>query len=214
MSNDLPLMLKQLHWLGHDSFRLDGPPVIYLDPWRLPRDSPEADLILVSHEHSDHCSPQDVEMIRGEQTIVIADSSAAAKLPPPVTVLRPGDSSVAGDVEVLAVPAYNMDKPFHPKQAQHVGFVLTIAGERLYFAGDSDHIPEMQGLKCDVALLPVSGIYVMTAEEAAEAAEAISPKVAIPMHYASGVAGTIQDAERFRDLSSAPVVILLAEGRA
>ncbi len=152
-------------------------------------------------------------MIRGEQTIVIADTSAGAKLAPPVTVLLPGESTIAGAIEVSAVPAYNVNKPFHPMRAQHVGYVLTIVGERLYFAGDSDHIPEMEGLKCDVALLPVSGIYVMTAEEAAEAAKAISPKVAVPMHYGSGVAGTLQDAERFRDLCSAPVVLLRAVGR-
>lgn len=212
MSNDLPLLLKRLHWLGHDSFRLDGPPVVYLDPWRLPKDSPLADLILVSHEHSDHCSPEDVDLIRGEHTTVITDTSSAGKLSAPVTVLRPGESTTVGDIEVAAVPAYNLDKPFHPKQAQHVGYVLTIAGERLYFAGDSDNIPEMEGLSCDVALLPVSGVYVMTAEEAVEAAKAISPKVAVPMHYASGVAGTLEDAERFRDLSSIPTVILQSEG--
>ncbi len=212
MSNDFPLLLKRLHWLGHDSFRLDGPPVVYFDPWHLPKDSPQADLIFVSHEHSDHCSPQDVDLVRGEQTIVITDTSAAGKLTPPVTVLRPGESTTVGDIEVTAMPAYNLDKPFHPKPAQHVGYLLTIAGERLYFAGDTDHIPEMEGLECDLALLPVSGIYVMTAEEAAEAANVISPKVAVPMHYGSGVAGTLKDAERFRDLCSVPAVILQSEG--
>lgn len=211
MSDNMPVLMQQLHWLGHDSFRLDGPPVVYLDPWRLPKDSPQADLILISHEHADHCSLKDVELIRGDQTIVVADTSAAAKLPPPVTVLRPGASTMVGDVELLAIPAYNLNKPFHPKQAQHVGYVITIAGERLYFAGDSDHIPEMEGLVCDAALLPVSGVYVMTAEEAAQAAEAISPKVAVPMHYGSGVAGTLEDAERFRELCSVSVVLLKAE---
>jgi L-ascorbate metabolism protein UlaG (beta-lactamase superfamily) len=186
--------------------------VIYLDPWRLPDDSPQADLILISHEHSDHCSPEDVERIRGEQTVVISDTTASVKLSPPVTVLRPGESTTAGGVEVAAVPAYNIDKQFHPKDALHVGYILTIAGERLYFAGDTDHIPEMSGLKCDVALLPVSGVYVMTAEEAVAAAKAIAPKVAVPMHYASGVAGTIEDAEYFRENCDMPVVILPSEG--
>jgi L-ascorbate metabolism protein UlaG (beta-lactamase superfamily) len=212
MSNDLPNIIKQLHWLGHDSFRLDGPPVIYLDPWRLPKDSPKADLIFISHEHSDHCSPEDVELIRGKHTIVICDTSAAAKLPPPVTVLQPGETTTAGGIEVAAVPAYNVNKHFHPKEARHVGYVLTIEGERLYFAGDTDHIPEMSGLRCDVALLPVSGVYVMTADEAVEAARTIAPKAAVPMHYGSGVAGTIKDAESFRDKSDMPVVILPSEG--
>jgi L-ascorbate metabolism protein UlaG (beta-lactamase superfamily) len=212
MSNDLPTILRQLHWLGHDSFRLDGPPVIYLDPWRLPKESPQADLILVSHEHSDHCSPEDIELIRGEHTVVVSDTSSAAKLAQPLTILRPGESTAIGDIEVSAIPAYNIDKQFHPKEALHVGYILTIAGESLYFAGDTDHIPEMSGLKCDVALLPVSGVYVMTAEEAVQAAGAIAPKVAVPMHYASGVAGTMEDAEHFRDHCDMPVVILPSEG--
>lgn len=212
MSNNLPGILKKLHWLGHDSFRLDGPPVIYLDPWRLPKDSPQADLILISHEHSDHCSPEDVELIRGEQTVVISDTSASSKLMPPVTVLRPGESTSAGGIGVSAIPAYNIDKKFHPKDALHVGYILSIAGEKLYFAGDTDHIPEMSGLQCDVALLPVSGVYVMTADEAVEAAKVIAPKAAVPMHYASGVAGTIEDADHFRENCDMPVVILPSEG--
>ena len=212
MSNDLPSVLKKLHWLGHDSFRLDGPPVIYLDPWRLPKDSPQADLILISHEHSDHCSAEDVALIRSEQTVVISDTSASSKLTPPVTVLRPGEGITVGGIEVSAVPAYNVGKQFHPKAALHVGYILTIAGEAIYFAGDTDHIPEMSGFRCDVALLPVSGVYVMTAEEAVAAASAIAPKVAVPMHYASGVAGTIGDAEHFRENCDMPVVILPFEG--
>jgi len=175
-------------------------------------DSPAADLILISHEHSDHCSPEDVGLIRGEGTLVICDTSAAPKLTQPLTVLRPGESTSAGAIKVTAIPAYNMDKKFHPKDALHLGYVLTVAGETLYFAGDTDHIPEMSGLQCDVALLPVSGVYVMTAREAVEAARAIAPKAAVPMHYASGVAGTIEDAEYFKAGCDMPVVILPSEG--
>ena len=76
-----PNLLQNLHWLGHDSFRLDGPPVIYFDPWKLPPGSPKADIVLVSHEHGDHCSPADVKKINGPNTVVIANPTAAAKLP-------------------------------------------------------------------------------------------------------------------------------------
>ena len=212
MATESPALLKDLHWLGHDSYRIDRPVTIYLDPWQLPIDSPPADLILVSHDHYDHCSPEDIEAIRREKTIVVANASAAAKLQAPVRILQAGKSLEAAGVTIEGVPAYNINKKFHPRDAGHVGFVLHLGGERLYFAGDTDLIPEMTGLACDVALLPVSGTYTMTAEEAARAAGVIRPRVAVPMHYGAGVAGSEADAETFKKQSPVPVVILKMEG--
>jgi L-ascorbate metabolism protein UlaG (beta-lactamase superfamily) len=214
MADAYPRVLQSLHWLGHDSYRIDAPIVIYLDPWNLPEGSPPGDLVLVSHEHSDHCSPEDVQRVRGAETVVVADASAGGRLTAPVKVLRPGESTRVKDVEIAAVPAYNIGKKFHPREAEFVGYVLTLGGERLYFAGDTDHIPEMQGIQCDIALLPVSGVYVMTAEEAAEAAGVIKPGVVVPMHYGAGVAGTEDDARRFEGLCPVPVFVMQAEGRA
>jgi L-ascorbate metabolism protein UlaG (beta-lactamase superfamily) len=116
-----------------------------------------------------------------------------------------------GEVEIEAVPAYNVNKSYHPKQAGHVGFIVTVGGERIYFAGDTDRIPEMASVRCDVALLPVGGTYTMDAEDAAQAAADIRPKVAVPMHWGAGVIGTRADAERFRSLYGGRVVILEAE---
>lgn len=123
--------------------------------------------------------------------------------------------SVAG-VDVEAVPAYNVNKfrspgvPFHPKEAEHVGYVLSLEGLRLYFAGDTDHIPEMADIACDVALLPVSGIFVMTVEEAASAARVLSPQAVVPMHYGAGI-GTPADGPRLTDLYDGRVVLLEQE---
>jgi L-ascorbate metabolism protein UlaG (beta-lactamase superfamily) len=199
-----PLLVSKLHRLGHDTFRFDGPPIIYIDPWKLAPGGPPADLILVTHDHFDHCSKDDVKMISKPGTVLIANASSTAMLPG-ARILHPGESTTVGEVVIEAVPAYNLNKfrspgvPFHPKSAMHNGYIITVGGERLYHAGDTDHIPEMAGYRCDVALLPVSGTYVMTADEAAAAALDIKPRVAVPMHYGDIVGGAA-DVQRFQKL--------------
>jgi len=192
-------MTASIHWLGHDTFRIDGPPVVYVDPFQIPKGSRTADLILITHDHHDHCSPEDVAKIRGAATVVVAPRAAAEKLPPGVEVIAPGQSRTVAGVEVRAIPAYNTNKKFHPKSAGMVGYIFRVGGLTYYHAGDTDNIPEMAGLAPDIALLPVSGTYVMTAEEAAAAARAIKPKVVIPMHYGAIVGGE-PDAHRLAKL--------------
>lgn len=198
----------KLHWLGHDTFRIDGPPVVYIDPFRLPPGAPPADLILITHEHSDHCSPVDVEAIRTAKTVIVAPRTAAGKLPGQIEVIAPGEEETLATVTVKAVPAYNTDKEFHPRSAGMVGYVVTVAGTTYYHAGDSDEIPEMAGLAPDVALLPVSGTYVMTAEQAARAARAIAPRVAVPMHYGA-IVGDESDAQRFAALLEGSGIVVV-----
>jgi L-ascorbate metabolism protein UlaG (beta-lactamase superfamily) len=210
-------MVEDIHWLGHDSFRIEGDgQVIYIDPYQLESAEPKADLILITHDHGDHCSPDDVARIRAEGTAVVTIAAAAALLPGPARVVEPGDTLTVGGVEIETVPAYNVDKfrspgnPFHPKEAGHVGFIVTVEGRRIYHTGDTDVIPEMESVRADVALLPVSGTYVMTAEEAVEAAGMIGPRVAIPMHVGAGIGG-LEDAQRFAEKAGVPVVVLEIE---
>jgi L-ascorbate metabolism protein UlaG (beta-lactamase superfamily) len=210
-------MLERIHWLGHDAFRIDGPQTIYLDPYELSKGNPKADVILISHDHGDHCSPKDVAKVQGEHTVIVTIAAAADKLAGDVRIVKPGDVIQVRGIDVEAVPAYNINKfrspgvPFHPREAGHAGFVVTVEGKRVYHAGDTDHIPEMADLEdIDIALLPVSGIYVMTAEEAVEAAAAIQPGVVIPMHLGRGI-GSIDAAQVFKDRASVDVAILEME---
>ena len=192
-------MTKNLHWLGHDTFRFDGPPVVYVDPYQLGDKLPPADVILITHDHFDHLSPADVAKILKPGTVVVAPKEVEGKLSVPVTVIAVGETKTVAGITVKAVPAYNTNKTFHPKKDGKVGFVFTVGGVTYYHAGDTDVIPEMTGLVPDVALLPVSGTYVMTADEAAKAARQIKPKVAVPMHYGA-IVGSDADAKKFAKL--------------
>jgi L-ascorbate metabolism protein UlaG (beta-lactamase superfamily) len=191
-------VVQSIRWLGHDGILIrGGDKVIVIDPFQL-ADCVPADVILISHDHYDHCSPEDVKKIQKDGTVIVTESDSAKKLSGNVEVVKPGDRITAAGIPVEAVPAYNTDKNFHPKSNGWLGFVVTVDGIRIYHAGDTDLIPEMDFLKADVALLPVSGTYVMTADEAVEAAKRINPKVAIPMHYGA-IVGSVEDAQKFKD---------------
>ncbi|MGV8074824.1 MAG: MBL fold metallo-hydrolase [Syntrophobacteraceae bacterium] len=193
---DVKDAVKKIHWLGHDTMQIEGSVVVCFDPFQLTGTHP-ADLILISHDHGDHCSPDDVAKVRKEGCVIVTDASSAKQLTGDIRVVAPGDRLQVKGVDIEVGLAYNLDKPFHPKEAGGLSFVITLDGVRYYHSGDADFIPEMKELKVDVAFLPVSGTYVMTAEEAVEAAKAIKPKVAIPMHYGA-IVGTEDDAVSFK----------------
>jgi len=198
------MLLDSIEWLGHSGFRIDARgATIYIDPYRI-GSGPTADLILVTHGHYDHYSPQDVERVSGEHTWLVAPPAVAERATGRVASIVPGQQlelEPLPGVEVAAVAAYNTSKrddegrPFHTREAGCVGFDINVRGERLYHAGDTDVIPEMDSVVgVDLALLPVSGTYVMTAGEAAEAARRIQPAVAVPMHWGEHI-GTPERAE-------------------
>lgn len=197
-------VLSRMEWLGHDTFKIEaGGKRIYTDPYQL-AGGPPADLILITHDHFDHCSPDDVAKIQNAGTTIVATRDCAAKLTGKVKTVAPGDRLTVDGVEVEAVAAYNTNKKFHPQANRWVGYIFTVQGVRIYLAGDTDHIPEMKSYRCDIALLPVSGTYVMTAEEAARAALDIQPQVAVPMHYGA-IVGSAGDAKKFEQQLSGKV---------
>jgi L-ascorbate metabolism protein UlaG (beta-lactamase superfamily) len=203
-------MTGNIHWLGHDTFKIEGDQVIYTDPFKIKKKG-TADIILITHEHYDHCSPEDVRKIQGPDTVIVSPADCAAKLTGNIKIVKPGDKIEVRGVTIEVVPSYNTNKQFHTKDRGWVGYVFTAKGQRIYIAGDTDYIPEMKNIRADIALLPVSGTYVMTADEAVQAALAIKPKVAIPMHYGS-IVGTEDDARKFAEKLKGKIeVVILPE---
>jgi len=171
---------------------------------------PKADIILITHEHFDHCSSQDIKIIVKTDTVVVGSSGVEKKLSQDVKVMSPGEKASVKGIDIEAVAAYNIGKVFHPKVAGNTGFIITVDNTRIYHAGDTDFIPEMKTIKAEIALLPIGGTYTMNAKEAAQAANAINPKIAIPMHW-GGAVGSEKDAREFKKLCKAQVMILKKE---
>ena len=208
----------KVHWLGHDSFVLQGSRTVIIDPFKA-KGSFKADVLLISHEHSDHLSPDDIKRFTNESTIIVAPRMCEGPLRQFANekkMVEPKARFEVKGVGIETIPAYNLNKfrepgkVFHPKEDGKVGYVVTLDGVRFYHAGDSDATPEMKAVDVDVALLPVSGTYVMTAEEAAEAAKAIKAKVVVPMHFNS-IVGTRADADRFKKLVGAARTVEILE---
>jgi L-ascorbate metabolism protein UlaG (beta-lactamase superfamily) len=178
----------ELKWLGHASWKLKtGDKIIYIDPYEGEYDEP-ADIILSTHHHDDHCKPDKIAMIKTDDTKIIAPEPCGEKLGTQVHSLKPGDSTRIGEVGIRAVEAYNFKRfrtpgqPFHPKGIG-VGYIVFAEGKSIYHVGDSDFVEEMKDLTgIDLMLVPSGGTYTMDCAEAVEAAAAINPVAAIPMH--------------------------------
>jgi L-ascorbate metabolism protein UlaG (beta-lactamase superfamily) len=203
-----------IDWLGHAGFRIKTRAgIVYVDPYRVEK-GPPADIILITHDHFDHFSRDDVLRLAGRRTTAIGPAIVTEQLKGRTISIAPGETVELDELEIEALPAYNTNKldssgkPFHPRDAGWLGFVLRDGARRIYHSGDTDVIPEMdQAAGVDVALLPVSGTYVMSPLEAAEAARRIDPAVAVPMHWGT-VIGSEADAEAFASAASVEVKIL------
>ena len=188
----------ELDWLGHASFIVKGEgKVIYFDPYLLPSSPEKADLILITHDHYDHCDHGKVEQIKKPDTVIITTSASARKLSGNIKTVKEGDSITEKEISIKVVPAYNPGKPFHPR-GSGVGFIIDVGGTKIYHAGDTDFIPEMSNIQTDIALLPIGGTYTMDENEGVRVALTIKPKIVIPMHHGH-ISGTDADPKSFKE---------------
>jgi L-ascorbate metabolism protein UlaG (beta-lactamase superfamily) len=201
--------MATITWLRHASVLIEGEKRIYIDPWEI-RSPKEADLVLITHDHYDHLSMTDLKRICRPSTEILLPEGSVKKIAGVhgrIHGVKPGQELIAAGLRVEVVAAYNLSKHFHPKAANNVGYIVTVDGERIYHAGDSDRIPEMKGLKPDVALLPIGGTYTMDPSEAAKAASDLQAKKAIPIHFGAIIGGK-EEAELFKKVCPVPVEIL------
>ena len=195
-------MLNNIEVLCHSSIRMNKGKIIYVDPFHIEENYQDADIILITHSHYDHFSEEDIEKVRkaGTKIYVTEDYMENARQlgfsENKIIGVKPNQTYYEGNIEINTVPAYNVNKQFHPKENNWVGYIIKIDGITYYIAGDTDITEENKKIKCDVAFVPVGGTYTMTAKEAAELVNIIKPKVAIPIHYGD-IVGTKEDAITF-----------------
>ena len=206
-------MLEPITWFRQSAlrWRLEGL-TIYVDPWGTPTDAEPADLILVTHAHTDHLRPDEIARLSTGRTRIAAPHDVAAGLSGNVTAVAPGEAHELAGVRFSTVPAYNVREEalqFHPRENRWVGYVLELPAGSYYHAGDTDHAPELDEVRADVAFLPIGGHFTMGPEEAAGLAREIAPRVAVPFHYGFRV-GSARDGARFRD-AAAPVHVEVLE---
>ena len=207
-------MVNNIHWLGQAAVKIAAAgKVIYIDPYQIKKED-QADIILITHGHSDHLSPGDIKKIITENSIIIAPDNCMGKLEDfdvrETKSIRPGQSFSVGDINISAVPAYNVVKTnFHPKSNNWVGYIITIEGIKIYHAGDTERIPEMKDIECDIAMLPLGQTYTMNSvKEAANAAIDVKARIAIPIHYGL-YEGTKDDAKEFKELLEGKVDVII-----
>ncbi len=209
MDDKIREMVDRIHWFGHASFKITGSKTIYIDPWKLPDgDGKDGDIVLVTHDHYDHCSPVDIKKALSPGGQVVVPQCCRGKYPKADVYTLPFMNQKVQNISIYSAAAYNINKKFHLREYGHVGYIIKLDGVKIYHTGDSDAYPHMADLSCDIVLVPISGTYVMDPWEAVAACDMLKPEVAIPMHWGDpDVVGTRENAETFAKLAPCEVVI-------
>ena len=193
-------MLEGVEVLYHSSIKISKEKIIYIDPYKIKEEKHDADIIFITHDHFDHYSEEDICKIKKEDTIIIVPRTILSEVngfdKENIITVEPGKRYTVHCINFETVPAYNINKKFHPKENNWVGYIIEIDGVRYYIAGDTGINEENQKVRCDVAFVPVGGTYTMDYEEAAKLVNTIKPQIAVPVHYGS-VVGKEEDAIKF-----------------
>jgi L-ascorbate metabolism protein UlaG (beta-lactamase superfamily) len=191
-------MIDNIRWLGHGSFMIQGPPFIFIDPWRVVRSAFHADIILISHEHYDHCSTADIEKLRGPNTQIIGNEAVSKKIEN-TTIIRPWQSMSFDRISIKAIPAYAPDGINHKKSEGGLGFVISLNYFDIYYAGDTKLIPEMERISPDIVILPIDNHDTCSIDEAVKVVELLSPRWVIPSNWGGiGEGASAIDANEFK----------------
>ncbi|MBE7018816.1 MAG: MBL fold metallo-hydrolase [Ruminococcaceae bacterium] len=196
-------MIEKISINEHSSIRIEGEPVLYFDPFRIQKETNDADIVFITHAHYDHFSPEDIKKISCDKTVFVMPKSMEREVgeygftKENAVFMEAGDETSVQGVLVKAVPSYNVDKPMHPKENGWLGYIITIDGAKIYVSGDCDAMPEE--ISCDIAMIPIGGTYTMNPKESAEWVNQMKPKVVIPTHYGTLV-GTPEDFCAFEPL--------------
>ena len=194
------------------SIRIEAEKIIYFDPFKISAAANDADVIFITHEHSDHFSPEDIRKVQKSDTIFVIPQSMEETLKKAgysdLIPLSPGETASVLNIPVEAVPAYNNIKPFHMKKNGWLGYIITIEGQRIYVAGDTDVTPEAKAVLCDIAIIPIGGTFTMNHSKAAAYINELHPKTVIPTHYGS-IVGSADDGESFRKLVRSDIEVVI-----
>lgn len=195
-------MLKNISVLYHSSIRIEKEKIIYIDPFKIKKQYADADIIFITHDHFDHYSEEDIDKVKKDDTSIIIPEDLLPKvlakgfLKDNIVTVKPNNKYSIKGIKFETIPAYNVNKQFHPKENKWVGYIIEIEKVRYYIAGDTDITEENRKVKCDVAFVPVGGTYTMTYSEAATLINEIKPKIAVPIHYGD-IVGADEDAIKF-----------------
>ena len=206
-------MIDKIDVFTHSSIRIKGSVTVYVDPFKVEDETHDADFVLITHQHYDHFSPNDIRKVIKDTTILVSpesmvdDAMELEREVKEIVAMKPGESRELYGLEIETIPAYNTLKPFHPKRANWLGFIVKLDGKRIYIAGDTGLTKESKQVKCDIAMIPIGGTYTMDSKRAADLINIITPEYAIPTHYGC-IVGKPGDAKNFAKYVKEPVKVV------